>query len=1746
MSGRGLPRAGNGLVLLALALMAAPLPYAQQINAARAAARRSSLPPRVLQTQRFLAQRGWTAGRAAASRLRARSAAVSPKTEAVSGTATWQSLGPAAVVSQNYGLVTGRISALALDPSDTTGNTLYVGTTGGGIWLSQNANTAEVANVTFRPLTDSVFAGNTAPLCAASGAAASGTALDASISIGALGVQPGGTGVILAGTGDPNDALDSYYGAGILRSKDSGTTWCLIPGTSDLLYSFTGEGFAGFAWSTDNTELVVAAVSQAYEGQLVEALNAGASYQGLYYSSDGGASWTLATITDGAGKEVQGANYVLALPDGNAATSVVWNPVRKMFIAAVRYHGYYQSTDGKTFTRMSDQPGDYAASGAALTSAKCPTHAGSTGSSGCPIFRGALAVNPQTGDTFAWTVDEYNQDRGLWQDQCAAKSGACASAALWTSTQALQWNTAALETDTWQGAATIQNGDYNLALAAVPSGQETMLLAGANDLWQTNCPYSQGCRWRNTTNSATCMSAQVGEYQHALEWNAQNPLEILVGNDSGLWRSVDEISESTLANPEPVCSATDASHFQNLNGSLGSLAEVVSLSQVGSTPYTMMAGLGSNGTAGVKSATGTTANWPEILGGEGGPVAIDPGNSDNWYVNNEAGVSIHRCSQSAACTPAAFGASAVVSDADVGGDGLTMSAPAPFLVDPLDTSKLLIGTCRVWRGPASGVGWSSANAISSILDGVGSSYCSGNALIRSMAAMNLPASTALPSGGEVVYVGMYGSADGGATLPGHVMSATYNAATGAWSSWAELTPASSDTRALNYYGLDVSSIFIDTHDSTGKTVYVTVAGISNSTEEVETIYRSTDGGESWTNLTSNLPESPANSLVVDPQDANTVYVGTDAGVYSTRQIASCALQPSACWSAFGSGLPAAPVVEVSAAPVSATVHDLVAATYGRGVWMAPLWTSGEILTTATASPAALTFASQVYGSASSAQTVTLTNTGTASLVVTSMVASGDFSETGSCQNAVVNPGATCEISVTFTPTAIGSRTGALTIYTNVTGGQMQVALSGTGASSGVLSLTPSTISFGGWEVGTTSTALQVTATNSGSPAIDITSAITGAFSIVTNACGASVPAETSCNLTLNFTPVQAGAATGTLTFTDVEGTQAVALSGTGLAPPTDTLSATSLTFPGTIVGQLSAAQAVTLTNSGGVSLTSIAISVSGAFQQTNACTANLAANSSCAINVVYAPTQTGSQIGTLTISDALSTQTVVLAGTGIAPPAFATSPASLTFTGQTVGQASSPQALTVTNTGGAALANVGFQITGASASSFQTGNTTCGATLAAGGSCTVQVIFTPAAAGASTASLAITSSTSGVKAVSVPLTGTTQSATGLNVSPAQLFFPIVAPGQSSASQTVTITNKSSAAATSLTLTATSAFSLAQNTCGATLAAGASCSTGVVFSPTLSGSYTGTLTVASSSLASSAVVALSGTGGVPGAVQFQPSFVTFAQTGVGVTSSASTVTITNPDSVTNLSNLTITAAPAAEFKVASTTCGATLAAGASCIVGVTFTPASAGARSGVLAVSDSALTAGSTLALTGTGFDFALCFGSGTTPCVTTSSQTVSSGQTASYTLTIAPLDGTAGSFTLACGTLPSYSSCAFSPTSPTASSTASVYETVKIATGQSSSSARLARPSAWPALPLLCGLALMPLALWRRRKALLLVALLAILAAGVSSCASSSVGRSSSPSGGSSGTTPANTYSIPVTVTSNGVQHQVTLTLIVE
>ena len=171
-------------------------------------------------------------------------------------------------------------------------------------------------------------------------------------------------------------------------------------------------------------------------------------------------------------------------------------------------------------------------------------------------------------------------------------------------------------------------------------------------------------------------------------------------------------------------------------------------------------------------------------------------------------------------------------------------------------------------------------------------------------------------------------------------------------------------------------------------------------------------------------------------------------------------------------------------------------------------------------------------------------------------------------------------------------------------------------------------------------------------------------------------------------------------------------------------------FADTAVGALSAAQTISLTNAGDVPLTAINVSVSGAFQVSSSCGTQLAGHAACTIGVVFAPTQPGSQSGVLTVSDALRTQTAVLTGTGLAPPALSVNPSSLSFSMQQPGVPSAPQTVTVSNTGGAPMANVGFQITGPAAASYLVGATTCGSLLNGGGSCTVQVVFTPAVTGA--------------------------------------------------------------------------------------------------------------------------------------------------------------------------------------------------------------------------------------------------------------------------------------------------------------------------------------------------------------------------------------------------------------------------------
>jgi hypothetical protein len=606
---------------------------------------------------------------------------------------------------------------------------------------------------------------------------------------------------------------------------------------------------------------------------------------------------------------------------------------------------------------------------------------------------------------------------------------------------------------------------------------------------------------------------------------------------------------------------------------------------------------------------------------------------------------------------------------------------------------------------------------------------------------------------------MAGVGDGGSTFAGHVF-ANYAAGTAAagtvWTDVAKsaVTNDVASAGKFNPGGFDVSAVVADAHDATGKTVYATVMGFAGNGVNAPHVYRSVNGGGSWTNISSNLPNAPANGLVVDPNDANTVYVAMDTGVYVTTQVATCST--ANCWSVYGAGLPNAPVTQLVAAAGMSTgdgrIGELRAGTYGRGVWGVPLLTaSTPAMPVMGLNPAALTFAMQAVGTASGAQTISVTNTGNAALKVTQVVTSGDFAETDNCVGTV-GVGASCAVQVSFLPTATGMRTGLVTIYGNVAGGQATVALGGTGTTAAAIVLNPISVTYSGTNVGASSVAANITISNTGGLPVTLGTVVaTGDFAIAANTCGPTLAPQVGCTIAVKFVPTASGTRAGTLTVTDSVGVQAASLSGTGVLPATDGLAPLSLSFGAQVLQTASATQAVTLTNTGDAALVLVAGQIkSGDFTVVNGCGNSLNGHSSCTMLVGFVPTAVGARSGTLAVMDEYRTQTVVLNGLGIAPAGVSLSPVSAVGFGVTaVGQSAAAQAVTLTNNGGVPLVIQSIVATG----DFALGANTCGTTLAVGAVCTVQVGFAPTAAGARAGSFTVVDNAAS-SPQSLQLTGT--------------------------------------------------------------------------------------------------------------------------------------------------------------------------------------------------------------------------------------------------------------------------------------------------------------------------------------------------------------------------------------------------------
>jgi hypothetical protein len=527
-------------------------------------------------------------------------------------------------------------------------------------------------------------------------------------------------------------------------------------------------------------------------------------------------------------------------------------------------------------------------------------------------------------------------------------------------------------------------------------------------------------------------------------------------------------------------------------------------------------------------------------------------------------------------------------------------------------------------------------------------------------------------------------------------------------------------------------------------------------------------------------------------------------------------------------------------------------------------------------PAGLIFASQDLGTTSAAQTVMLTNGSSATLTITSIDKGGanpgdfaiDTSAASACSTTVpVAAQGSCTISVTFKPTSVTpvTRTARITVTDSGAGSPRVVDLTGTAGTAPIVALSASTLPFSTQQaVGVTSSPLALTVTNTGTAALTFTSVVaTGDFAVASNNCTPGLQVTTpasNCTITVTFTPTVAGSSVGSLTLIDnaPDAPQIILLTGTGVALPAVTLSATSLAFGNQTVNLTSSAQTISVTNSGSGTLTVGTIAATAPFAETNSCT-SVAPAGTCTISVTFTPTAAGLATGTLSIADNAtgSPQTITLNGTGVAAPLASLSPNSLTYaTEQALGTISSGQDVTLTNTGTAALTVTGIAASG----DFAAATNSCGSSLAAGANCVIVVTFTPTAVGSRYGTLTVTDNSGGTagSTQTVALEGTGQGGPVATLSASALSFGSQPLNTTSSLKSLTLTNSGTATMTGIGVAISGDFAQT-NTCVGTLAASSSCTINVTFTPSVVGSRAGTLTITDSAPSSPQSVALSGTG-----------------------------------------------------------------------------------------------------------------------------------------------------------------------------------------------------------------------------------------------------------------------------------------------
>ncbi len=440
----------------------------------------------------------------------------------------WAELGPSPLADSTYGNVSGRVTSLAADLiHDPTGNLLYVGAAYGGVWKTTNGLSGAP---TFTPLSDPTQ----------------------SLAVGALAVDGSVTPPILyVGTGELNMAGDSYYGLGILTSSDGGNTWTLASTANAGAITFAGLACSKIWVDPSSPATVLAAMGFACCHSGLTNLN-----QGIYRSTDHGATWNQVATVNGGGQAINGHSFTDIVYDGSATV-----------YAAVRFQGVYASTDfGASWTQMTS-----------------PFPSG-TAPSTTNFARASLAFNG--GHLWCLVADNNDnpsqpvtaQDTGLFQSNDGGNT----------------WSSVSLPVVAGGNifnAGFFSQGEYDQYLA-VPPGTSG-LLAGGIDLFSAATVNGTSTSWTNLTKSYGANPTSHPDQHAAALVNANL---WYIGNDGGVWST-----------------ANGGGSFTDRNTDIGTI-QFESVSPDPAALGSFIGGAQDNGS----SRSNGGLQWTEEFGGDGG------------------------------------------------------------------------------------------------------------------------------------------------------------------------------------------------------------------------------------------------------------------------------------------------------------------------------------------------------------------------------------------------------------------------------------------------------------------------------------------------------------------------------------------------------------------------------------------------------------------------------------------------------------------------------------------------------------------------------------------------------------------------------------------------------------------------------------------------------------------------------------------------------------------------------------------------------------------------------------------------------------------------------------------------------------------------------------------------------------------------------------------------------------------------